>query len=78
MFPIFGRNSAFTYDNLREVRLDPLWISLASTVAAAFVVVVALTASGQPSVQADAQASADTAFVAPVGTDDADDAVAAP
>jgi hypothetical protein len=77
MFPIYGKSSAFTYDNLREVRLDPLWISLASTIAAAFVVVVALTASGQPSVQADVS-SADTAFVAPAGTDDADDSVAAP
>jgi hypothetical protein len=77
MFPIYGRNSAFTYDNLREVRLDPLWISLASTITAAFVVVVALTTSGQSPVQAD-DPTADMAFVEAVGFDHADDALASP
>ena len=77
MFPIYGKSSAFTYDSLREVRLDPLWISLASTIAAAFVVVVALTSSGQPSVRAD-DLAADMAFVAPAGPDHTDDTLAAP
>ena len=77
MFPIHGSNSEFTYDNLSEIRLDPFWTGLASVLAAAFVLVVALAASGQPPVQADIP-NTDTAFVVPVGTDDADDVVAAP
>jgi len=68
MVPINGDNSGFTYDNLSEIRWDPFWTSLASVVTAAFLVVVALTVSGQPSVQADVP-SADTAFAVSVGTD---------
>ena len=77
MFPIYGSNSEFTYDNLGEIRLDPFWTGLASIVTAAFLVVVALAASGNPPVQADVP-SDETAFVASVGADDADDVVAAP
>ena len=77
MFPIHGGNSEFTYDNLSEIRLDPFWTALASIVTAAFVVVVVLAASGQPPVPAEVS-SADTAVVAPVGTDGTDDVVAAP
>ena len=77
MFPIYGSKSEFTYDHLSEIRLEPFWTGLASIVTAGFLVVVALAASGQPPVQADVP-SADTAFVAPVGTDGADDVVAAP
>ena len=71
MFPIYSSKSEFTYDNLSEIRLDPLWTSLASIVTVALLVVVSLAASGHPPVQADVP-SDDTAFVAPIGTDDAD------
>ena len=77
MFPVYGSNSEFTYDKLSEVRLDPFWTGLASIVTAAFVVVVALAASGQPTVQADVP-SDDTAFVASVETDGPEAVVAAP
>jgi hypothetical protein len=77
MFPINGDNSGFTYDNLSEIRLEPFWTSLASIVTAALLVVVALAASGQPPVQADAP-SDDMAFVASVETDGTDGVVAAP
>jgi hypothetical protein len=77
MFPIYGSNSEFTYDKLSEVRLDPFWTSLASIVTAAFVVVVALAASGQPPVQAEIQ-SVDAAFVATVESDGPEAVVVAP
>ena len=77
MFPIYASNSEFTYDKLSEVRLDPLWTGLATIVTAAFVVVVALAASGQPRVQADIP-SDDAAFVATVETDGPPAVVVAP
>jgi hypothetical protein len=77
MFPLYGSSSGFTYDNLREIRLDPLWTVLASTVTVAFLVLVALTASRQPPVQAD-DPTATLAYVAPVGAEHADDVIEAP
>jgi hypothetical protein len=75
MFPIYGSNSEFTYDKLSEIRLDPFWTGLASIVTASLLVVVALAASGQPPAQANVP-SEDSAVVAPVPTDDANDVFA--
>lgn len=68
MFPVYGSNSEFTYDDLSEIRLDLFWTGLASIITVAFMVVVGLAASGQPPVQADAP-SDDTAFMVSVETD---------
>jgi hypothetical protein len=76
MSSLHGSNSEFTYDNLSEIRLDPFWTSLASIITVAFLIVVTLATSGQPSVQADVPGT-DTTFAASVLTD-ADEGVAAP
>jgi hypothetical protein len=57
--------------------LDPFWTSLATIIAAAFVVVVVLAASGQPPVQANVPGD-DMAYLTSVETDGVDGVVVAP